>query len=205
MKFNRFKFAPATSRPASEQYQETSLHSFSGWTIPAPQLWKVLQSPQQGFCFFLDSVWYVPMSQVLGSPDLDPVFQMCLSRAEKKGRIPQPAGTFYLLRPRILMIICGMRVHFWLIISLVNPRTPRFFSAELISGQTALWPYCFMGLSSIRYRTLHFPLLSFMSLLSVHFSCWGPSGWQHSPLVYQQCPPVLLFPLLFLYYLWLSL
>lgn len=209
MKLHGFKFVPAISHPASGHHQK-NLISFlliSGWTFPAPQSWKVLHSPQHCFHFFLDSVWCVPASQVLGTPNLDPLFQMYLSRAEKKGRITSLSllVAFYLLHARILIIIFGMRVHFWLIVSLMSRRTPRFLSVELISGQpsdcTVSWHYPPHGTG------LHISLcwVSWGSCQCISPAYWGPSEWQCNPLADQQCPPVFLFPLLFLCYLWLSL
>lgn len=130
----------------------------------------------------------VPVSQVLGSPDLDPVFQMCLRRAGKKERITSLnlLGMFCLLYPRILMIIFGMRVHFCLTVSLVSPRTSRFFLQSWLlvrqpSDCAASWDYpphgkglciflCWVSGGSCQFISLAFR---------------GLSGWQCNPLVYQ--------------------
>ena len=53
--------------------------------------------------------------------------------------------------------------------NMMSTRTPRSSSAKLLSSCLVLNLYWCVGLFLLRGRTLHLPLLSFMSFLSAHF------------------------------------
>ena len=65
--------------------------------------------------------------------------------------------------------------------SLVSTRTPRSFSAKLLSSWVALSIYWCMGLFFPRCRTLQFSLLNFMRSLSTHFPSLSRSLLRDNP------------------------
>lgn len=101
---------------------------------------------------------------MLGSPELDPALQMCLTRAEQRARITSLNLLVmpHLMQPRMLVTIFAMRVHRWLLVNLMSTRTLGSLSVELVYSQTALRLYWLMGLFCTWFRILHFPLLVFL-------------------------------------------
>lgn len=63
---------------------------------------------------------------------------------------------FFLMQLGIALILFAAKTHFWLMISLVTTRTPRTFSAGLLSSWGTLNMY--LGLFLSIYRTFHLPL-----------------------------------------------
>ena len=58
-----------------------------------------------------------------------------LSRLE--GHLPQPLAMLLLMYPRILLAFFSTRAHCRLLVSLLSSRTPKSFSAKLLSSQLA--------------------------------------------------------------------
>ena len=75
----------------------------------------------------------------LGSSELDTVFQMWphQSRVEVEDHLPRPDGHSPLMHPRIPLAFMATRAHCWLMANLSFTRTPRSFSAELLSSRSA--------------------------------------------------------------------
>lgn len=65
--------------------------------------------------------------------------QMCLTRAEERGRMTSTdlLALLCLIQPRKLLAFFDMRTHCWLIGNSSPTRTSRFFSAKLLSNQLA--------------------------------------------------------------------
>jgi len=78
----------------------------------------------------------------MGGPELDTVLQMWpyLGRIVGKGELLQPAGHAFLDVPRIPFAL-ATRAHCWLMANLKSTRTPRSFSAELLSSRSAFKLY----------------------------------------------------------------
>lgn len=121
------------------------------------------------------SLWYVHVSLILVIPVLDPALQMCLTRAEERGRITSLD---------LLLMLC-----------LTQPRVLlAFFLAVAASCST--WcppgpPAPFLhvpvhGVVSPRGRTWHFPLSNSVRSLSAHFSSLARSLWT-AGISFQQC------------------
>ena len=100
-------------------------------------VWQMLQSLYPLCGSVLESVQYVCSLPVLGSPVLDSAFQMCLTRAEKGGRITSLdlLATLFLTQPRRLVAFLAKWVHCWVMVKL-STRTPRSFSAELLPSSS---------------------------------------------------------------------
>ncbi|KAK4827398.1 LOW QUALITY PROTEIN: hypothetical protein QYF61_017803 [Mycteria americana] len=80
------------------------------------------------------------------------------------------------------------RAHCWLIFNLVCTKTPKSFSAKLLSNWLAPSIYWCMELFLLRCKTLHFMRCketSESSCWPISPACQGHSGWQHIPLEYQ--------------------
>lgn len=130
---------------------------------------QMLQSPNHLCGPSLDSLLHAHVCIELGSPKLDPALELCLTRAEQRGRITSLSllAMLFLMQTRRLLGFCAARVHRWLTVGLAS------FSARLLCGWSAPQPpslYWCMGLFLPRCRTSHFPLLNFMRFLYAHFS-----------------------------------
>ena len=91
------------------------------------------------------------------------------------------------------MTFFAARAHCWLPVSLLSCRTPRSFSAKLLSNQPAPSEYCCIALFLPRGRTSRFPLLNFQdSSLPSSLACQAPSEWQQTHLVYSHSSQVFL-------------
>ena len=75
-----------------------------------------------------------------------------------------------LLTQPMMLLAFRARARCWLMFNLVSTRTPRSYSAKLLSSWMAHSTYCCVGLSLPRCRTWHFCLLHFLRLLSAQFS-----------------------------------
>lgn len=73
----------------------------------------------------LDLLQYVHVSLVLGSPELYPALQTCLTSAEQKGRINSLhlLMTLFLMRPRISLAF-ATRTHCWFMFTLLWSQEP---------------------------------------------------------------------------------
>jgi len=67
-----------------------------------------------------DSLWYVPVSLVLRSPDLDTVLQLWPHQCWVQGKdhLPWPADNLHLMQLRISLALFLVTTHFWLMFSL---------------------------------------------------------------------------------------
>lgn len=91
-----------------------------------------------------------------------------------------------LMQPRILSLNSkGTLLSF---VQLGVPQDPKALSAEKLSSWVALTLCWCLGLLLSRCRTLNFPLLNFMRLLSAHLSNLLRSGRQHDSLASQPVP-----------------
>lgn len=93
--------------------------------------------------FSLKSLLSVLVSLVPGRPELDTVFQMCLTRAAQAGRISSLGllAIFCLMQPGIPLAFFARRAHCWLMVNLSPTRISRSFPTKLLSGQlTAACP-----------------------------------------------------------------
>jgi len=121
----------------------------------------------------LDSLQHV--SLVLGSPELDPAFQM-----------------LFLKHARVLLPLFATRAHCSLMFNLVSTRSPGSFTAKLLSSWSAPSMRWCMGLFLPRRRTLHFSLWNLEDASQpISPACPGPFEWQRSYLIYQPFHPVL--------------
>ena len=92
------------------------------------------------------------------------------------------------MQPRRLLISFAMRVHCHLMVNL-STRTPRSFYAELLSSWSARQHVLVHGAVPPQGQLQDF-VLPLIELHEVHVQLispafWGPSGWQHTHLVYQ--------------------
>ncbi|KAK4810782.1 hypothetical protein QYF61_008754, partial [Mycteria americana] len=101
-----------------------------------------------------------------------------LTSAEERGRITSLdlLAILCLMQPRIPLALAA-RAHCWLMFNLVSTRTPRSFSARLLSSWVAPSIYWCLGLFLPKCRTWHFPWLNCMRFLSAHFSSLLRSLW----------------------------
>lgn len=148
-------------------------------TQPVPRQ-EMLQSFNHPCSPSLDSLQYVHVSHILGSPELDTGLQMVPHQCWLEGQdhMPQPAGSAFPDTAQTLLAAFATRAHCCLIFSL-STRPSLSFSAQLLSGWIA--PACtcaFWGLFLPGCRTLDF--LRFP--LPVSPASWDPSGWPHNCL-----------------------
>lgn len=163
----------------------------SGWTFPA--LRRDAQSRHHHGRPLMDSLQYVHVPLLLGSPALDRVLQVWphQCRVEGKDHLPWPAGnTLANAAEYTIIFLC------WLMFSLVFPRTSKALLAKLLSIRAWWLPACTVDWSCSfpgAWLRTSFSLLSFMRLLSAHFSSLLRPLWMAAwPLVYHSlllwCP-----------------
>ena len=139
----------------------------------------------------LNSLQYLHISFVLGSPEMNTVLQVWPHQFWAEGK-DHLLITFPLMQSRIPFACFEARVCCWPMVLLLSTRTPWSFSAKLLSSWVTLSKYWCMELFLPRCRTLKFSLLHFIRFLPAHFSnMLRPTGWHQNPLVYQPLLPVL--------------
>lgn len=65
------------------------------------------------------------------------------------------------MQPQVLLDYFVTRAHWWLVLNLVSTRTPRSFSAKLLTSWSTPLIYQWMWLFLLRCRLFDFPLLNF--------------------------------------------
>ena len=130
----------------------------------------MLQSFHHSSGPLLDSLCYVHVPLVLRSPELHTVLQVCSLQCwvEGKDHLPWAAGST-LLNAAEDTTTAGS-IHCWFVFNLVSTSIPMSFSAKLLYNWAIPSIYWCMVLFLPRCRTLCFPLLNFMMLLSGLFS-----------------------------------
>lgn len=119
----------------------------------------------------LDSFQCFHVSLVPGESRLDPVLEMWLQQcwAEGKNHSPCPDGIMSQGIIRRLDFFSAV-AHYWLMSNLVPTRATWPFSSKLLSSWvTPSMCWC-LGLFLPTHSSLHFPLLSFLRILSAQFS-----------------------------------
>ena len=100
-------------------------------------------------------------------------------------------ATFFLMQPKMLLAFLVARAYRWLMVYLESTRTPRCFSAEMLSSWSSPILYWCLELFLPGCRTLCFLLMNFMKFLLAYYSAfWHPSECQCNQLVYQPLLPV---------------
>lgn len=97
---------------------------------------------------------------------------------------------FFLVQTTRLLAFFFAKSHCWLKVSSESTRTPRLFSAKLLSIQSAsslCWGYYFPGAGFCS----SFCSTSWDFWQCISPACQGPYGWQHNPPVYQLLLPLL--------------
>ena len=127
----------------------------------------------------LNSLQYAHVSLLLGSPALDPAFQVWPHHCGVEGKDPLlwPGGNSPPNSAQDTKRFFDTRAHCWLMFNMVSTRTSSSFSAKLLSSWSAPSICWCMGLFLARCRTLHFSLLNFMRFLSANFSSLQRSLW----------------------------
>lgn len=89
----------------------------------------------------VDCLCFVHVSLVPRTPELKTELHLCLHSAECKARITflKPLASLILRQPRIPLAFFVTRTHSWLMFSLMGRRTPRSFSAKLLSGCSSMY------------------------------------------------------------------
>ncbi|NXW18147.1 TENS3 protein, partial [Circaetus pectoralis] len=133
---------PEPSLLQAEEYQLSALAPLKAAPVPAmlrASLWPCATS-----------LWY------WGAQNRAQRSRCGLASAKQRGRIAplDLLATLFLMQLRILMTAFAMRLHCWLMVSLLSTRTPRSFSAELSSNQLAPSMYWCLGLFLPRCRSL---------------------------------------------------
>jgi len=106
--------------------------------------------------------------------------------------LPQPSGHTLCNAPRMPLAFSTTRVHCWLVAKLLSMRTPRCFSAEVISSRSSPNVYCWMQLLiPPQMQDYACPWISSGSSLPNSADCPGLSEWQHSLLMWQSLLPAL--------------
>ena len=107
---------------------------------------------------------------VLGAPGLDAVLQMGphQGRAEGGNPLPLPAATPLLTQPGMQLAFQAANTHCWLMSSFPPTRTPKLFSAGLLSTSSSPTLYSYLALPQSRCNTLH---------LITSNAYPGPSRW----------------------------
>lgn len=127
-----------------------------------------------------------PTFLIIGSLELETTHQM------QHNQCWAERTTLLLVQPRMLLTSFAVRVDNQLTVSQLATRTPRRFSAELLSSLSDPSMYWCLGLLLHRQRDFCFPLLNFMILLSAQFSSLlSSSKGLHRHLVYQSLLPFL--------------
>ena len=113
-------------------------------------------------CLWLLNISGVQPVDILGAPGLDAVLQMGLTRAKQRGTITSLAllATPLLMEPRILLAFQAASAHCWLMSSFLSTRTPKSFSARLLSRTSSPSFYKYLGLPQPKCSTLHLALLN---------------------------------------------
>ena len=132
---------------------------------------EVLQPPDHLHSPPLDPLQKLYIIPVLGAPGLDTVFQMGphKGRVEGDSLLPLPAATPLLTQPKIPLAFWAARALCWLMSSFSPTRTPRSFSAGLLSS-SSLNLYAHLRFSQPKCNTLHLILLNLIQ------ACPVPSG-----------------------------
>ena len=168
------------------QTQRRSLWAISspGWTIWAISLLQSfhhLHGPMPGY------LQWVLVYPALGSPELVPGLQHCLTSAEQKGSITSLdlLATVCLLQPRMMVAFFTARVICWFKVSLLPAENPQVIfcraAFQPVSPQHVLVPGAGLSISLC--------WASWCSCWPVSPAGLSPSGCQHSHWVH---PPLLL-------------
>ena len=90
------------------------------------------------------------------------------------------------MQPRRLLVCFATWAHSWLMVNLVSIRTPRSFSAKLLSSWSApACPGAWGSSSPEAGRGISLRWTSQGSCRPVSPTCWSPSEWHHNQLAYQ--------------------
>jgi len=179
---NEQSLAPSSLHPAF-RYLWTLLGSF--WAssspdsaVPALSLTgEMLQMMHHLGGPLLDSLQYVHVSPVLGGSELDKALTHGLINAEKRGRITSHDLQAILCLMQTRIPLASLAAYCCRMFSLVSTRTPRLFSAKLLSSWIPPSMCWCLGSFLTSCRTVHFSLWNFTRSLSPPPSCWGSSGW----------------------------
>lgn len=170
---------PLTAHPITGHCWEELLPCFPSllpgiytyWLVPPTSPVLLTEEFQLSKPHLISSLWLCagifPLSPCLsctGSPELVTALQVWPHPCWRKDHLPRLAGTALPSAGQGLLAFLAIRVHGWLRVSLLSPRTPRPFSAKVFSTQPACMFWC-LGMFLPRCRTLHFPM-HFMSFLS---------------------------------------
>lgn len=123
---------------------------------------------------------------VLGSPDMDPALQMCLSKAEQRWMITSHdlVETLFLPQPRKLCSFLLQRhvAGYEPISSPQGLSSPSELPLEWVGPQCVM-VHCIIPPN--RGRDWLFPLLNHVKSLSISPACESPPEWQHNQLVHR--------------------
>ena len=99
---------------------------------------------------------------VLRAPDLDTVVQMEPHKGRIEGAVTSLTllATPLLMETRIPLALLAANAHCWLMLSFLLTRTPKSFSAGLLSVSSSSSLYTYLGLPQSKCSTSHLALLN---------------------------------------------
>lgn len=106
-----------------------------------------------------------------------PARQVCLTRAEWRGRTTSLLVMLCLIQPRRLLAVFAVTARCWVTFNLLSTRTPKSFPVKLPRKQLVPSRYWCMELFLPSGGTWHFILLNFMRHLSSGFLSLPRSFW----------------------------
>jgi len=177
-----------------QRWDPLSVFSSSDWTVPGCSALPFTEDCSRPLIIFISLRWALSkrsLSVELGRPELGPVLQMWPHQGRVKGKkhLPRPAGHTLCNAAWDTVGCLGHRgAQCWLMTNLLATRTPKAFTAELLSRRSAPNLHWWMLLFLLSCETLHLLLLNLIRFfcpalqsVQVFLKAAQPSGMSATP------------------------